>query len=725
MEAQGRGPDRTLVHMSPKEVQGLQAIAMAHGGSLTINPQTGLPEAGFLDKFLPAIAGFALNAFAPGVGTAVGGMFGLGSAAGTALTVGGISGLASGSLEKGIMAGLGAYGGAAVGEGLGNMGQTANMKDAYDAAAATGMDSSDSFMASLDKAQPDVSRGIAAAANAPKDFLKDNKYALAALAAPALLGSQGKEPAALVSPGYIRTMKRDPVTGQIYQESAIPTGEYGSRPTGTYGGVPSMAVGGKVNDSLANLRQSMAEGRISNVGVGDDQFAQVAYDTRTDSQKAFDYLMGRPGAVNPMSFPRINVPNATLPIDFETRRGGKYVYDRATNSYTWVPDATPGLPATGGSESSGGSGGGSDGNQGTKTDWGGILGDPTLTGKDWSELTPEQQEKASGIVDPYGIGKGISSLVSNSLIGKVATGIGNIFSGRTKDGGYDLGFNQDALGTGRGTQSEGKQGEYDAGKAAPGMQAQQQAEAEKGFEATKDQTAINAALEGLKPDPYDSRMQSVFGVPSDQTYSLNPQDMLDSFNTGYAQENAYDIGDPVGDRAYSDRNAGVEADARDSLQGDLSDGTFGLSASDNSNPGNDSDPGGSSGDGTGGEARGGLNFNGKYYPPKYAQGGIAALAYGGLGSLGGYSDGGRLLRGPGDGVSDSIPATIGRKRPARLADGEFVVPARIVSELGNGSTEAGARQLYAMMDRIQAGRKKTVGKNKTAVNSRSVRYLPA
>jgi hypothetical protein len=109
----------------------------------------------------------------------------------------------------------------------------------------------------------------------------------------------------------------------------------------------------------------------------------------------------------------------------------------------------------------------------------------------------------------------------------------------------------------------------------------------------------------------------------------------------------------------------------------------------------------------------------------WARGGIAALASGGLGSLGGYSDGGRLLRGPGDGVSDSIPATIGRKRPARLADGEFVVPARIVSELGNGSTEAGARQLYAMMDRIQAGRKKTVGKNKTAVNSRSVRHLPA
>jgi len=95
------------------------------------------------------------------------------------------------------------------------------------------------------------------------------------------------------------------------------------------------------------------------------------------------------------------------------------------------------------------------------------------------------------------------------------------------------------------------------------------------------------------------------------------------------------------------------------------------------------------------------------------------------GDLGGYSDGGRLLKGPGDGVSDSIPAVIGNKQPARLADGEFVVPARIVSELGNGSTEAGARQLYAMMERIQKGRRKSVGKGKVAVDSKAKKHLPA
>jgi hypothetical protein len=108
-------------------------------------------------------------------------------------------------------------------------------------------------------------------------------------------------------------------------------------------------------------------------------------------------------------------------------------------------------------------------------------------------------------------------------------------------------------------------------------------------------------------------------------------------------------------------------------------------------------------------------------------GGMMGYAMGGgLGSLGSYSDGGRLLRGPGDGVSDSIPATIGAKnQPARLADGEFVIPARIVSELGNGSTDAGAKKLYAMMDRVQRARGKTTGKNKVAANSRADKYLPA
>ena len=101
-----------------------------------------------------------------------------------------------------------------------------------------------------------------------------------------------------------------------------------------------------------------------------------------------------------------------------------------------------------------------------------------------------------------------------------------------------------------------------------------------------------------------------------------------------------------------------------------------------------------------------------------AAGGIAGY------SLGGYADGGipHLLKGPGDGMSDSIPATIGSKQPARLATGEFVVPADVVSHLGNGSTDAGAKHLYAMMDKVRTARtgRKSQGKQINASN-----YLPA
>ena len=102
--------------------------------------------------------------------------------------------------------------------------------------------------------------------------------------------------------------------------------------------------------------------------------------------------------------------------------------------------------------------------------------------------------------------------------------------------------------------------------------------------------------------------------------------------------------------------------------------------------------------------------------------GAEGMAAGGIATLGGYSDGGRLTQGPGDGVSDSIPASIGGKQPARLADGEFVIPARIVSEIGNGSTKAGAKKLYAMMDRIQKARRKTTN---IAANTRAERFMPA
>ena len=130
-----------------------------------------------------------------------------------------------------------------------------------------------------------------------------------------------------------------------------------------------------------------------------------------------------------------------------------------------------------------------------------------------------------------------------------------------------------------------------------------------------------------------------------------------------------------------------------------------------------------------------------YIPGRYAEGGITtlasggydeqvgeepmdmpAMASGGIATLGGYSDGGRMLKGPGDGMSDSIPASIAGRQPARLARDEFVVPADVVSHLGNGSSDAGAKQLYDMMDRIRQAR---TGSKKQGREIKPTKFMPA
>jgi hypothetical protein len=136
-----------------------------------------------------------------------------------------------------------------------------------------------------------------------------------------------------------------------------------------------------------------------------------------------------------------------------------------------------------------------------------------------------------------------------------------------------------------------------------------------------------------------------------------------------------------------------------------------------------------------------FRYNPDVFRPSFmAEGGIASLAAGGydrmvgeepmyqpmarggISDLGSYSDGGRMLKGPGDGMSDSIPASISGKRPARLAEGEFVVPADVVSHLGNGSTDAGAKQLYAMMNKVRKDRTGRAAQGRE-INPR--KYVPA
>ncbi len=131
LQSYGRGDDTMLVHMTPDEVNSLQGLALATGGSLTVNPHTGLPEAGWLGKLLPTLLGAGLT-FIPGIGPlAAAGIVGAGQ---TAIT---------GDLTKGLMAGLGAYGGASLAGALapaaaGNVATQAGTEVAKQAATTAG-----------------------------------------------------------------------------------------------------------------------------------------------------------------------------------------------------------------------------------------------------------------------------------------------------------------------------------------------------------------------------------------------------------------------------------------------------------------------------------------------------------------------------------------------------------------------------------------------------------
>jgi len=241
MASKGRGPDSMLIHMSPREVQGLQALAVNHGGSLTINPETGLPEAGFLDKLLPAIIGM-------GISVASGGTIDPMTAA---AMVGGFETVRTGDIGRGISAGFGAYGGAGLGAsmmapGVESIGALPTA-DAYaglganaitDAEAlAQGFGSAEELMQTkaalagreaVAAAGPleTLSKGFDTVTKSPStmgQFAKDNFKYLAAGAAPmfADAGVKSNMPKTTTPSGEMRRFSYNPY-GQTY----TPTGNY-------------------------------------------------------------------------------------------------------------------------------------------------------------------------------------------------------------------------------------------------------------------------------------------------------------------------------------------------------------------------------------------------------------------------------------------------------------------------------------------------------------------
>lgn len=653
----GRGPDTELVHMTKGEIHGLQRLAVSQGGTLTINPETGLVEAGFLSSLLPMVIGAGITYFSGGT---------LGPMAAAMMTGAGYT-AATGSLKKGLMAGLGAYGGAGIAGSLAGTGATAAAEGAMAAGAGA---------APITTAAEAGMAGVQGAGTNMAGFQT---------AGAGLQSAATAFPGAAAGAGPLVTGP----TGGFTASSIFPTTTVGAAPI-TIGptGVPvtTAAQLGPTNAAAANMPSAWENikagaGKAFGSTEGLGQFYEA---------NKYPLMAGGISLLGGMGQEKANTP--------ETNPGmiRPYTFTRTQQAPT---DALGSLYTPGQST--------------RERQW---FEDSYAAGTPYRAPGPEYLAAGGPVEDMSNanvLGQNTGYPMANIQSGNYATPLQRPINQNVVTGPQDAATNPY---TGQATFAEGGEVYGSAG----------------GYNydpATGLYTKLNGqGATTVRPAQYENG--SVGGYTFDPltgTYGRSPTMAL----SPAAQALYAPYGDGGSDGGGFGVNGGYMGNS-DSLSNGLVGAMFGqdnLAPVDYShdtgladNNGGHGDNGGNAAasDSSGGTASGAGNVGGGW-----AAGGITALAQGGSSNLGGYSDGGQLLRGPGDGVSDSIPAMIGQKQHARLADGEFVVPARIVSELGNGSTEAGSRQLYAMMDRIQKARKKSIGKDKVATNSRAAKLLPA
>jgi len=649
LEAHGRGDDNQLVHMTTGELKALQKLAEKHGGSLTVNPHTGLPEAGFLSSVLP----MALGAVAAATGQEWAVPLAMAMSAGGEYAY-------TGSLTQGLMAGLSAWGGAGLESGIEGLGSaTMDTSAGLTSAGAESVPTealpqgSSEFQTAQSNLGPEAegmtanqvanANVLPSTPNAPGpssmdllgkgltsgnlgSYAMDHLGQVAAVGVPLLSGATSlfKQPTVptatntSTNPFGMKTIPKDANGNPIFNASipAVPNPHYqASYPNYVQNPYqPTMAASGGLMDipkysgadygsmvtGANEMQQGLAQATMP-AHLTDLQQALIEKGQKESANGVYqlsdtEYAKLTPAAL--MKAHKIAVANGLQPVgqlgDYETTPAAAIAQadiDKAAQQKTSAKE-------------------------------GGLMS--FAVGGD----IPTYRQPASGM-GAGGDFKPTGGMLSNALVGFQNSSIPNI-------------FNQGTI-----------QGHIYHPQYQNYAQQQYQPQASSGI-------------------PVPTRPAS---IPA-QGYKIDPLQM---------------VGSPAYNQHQADLAAQAAAQAAQAAQSSGYD----------------------SGGGGGGGASGGLP---KDFKHNHANGGLQN------GHLGSYSDGGRLLKGPGDGVSDGIPATIGGKQPARLADGEFVIPARIVSELGNGSTDAGAKRLYAMMDRIKHARKKA---KDIAADTKAYKYLPA
>jgi len=682
LASQGRYGDTMLVHMSPKEVGGLQALARSNGTTLTINPATGLPEAFSLRNLLPMIIGGGLTALSGGTLSPLT----------VGLMTGGLGALATGSLQQGLLMGLGAAGGA------GFAGSAANLAAPAAAATTPVIPAAVTPAAALSEAAATAAApGLVSAAPALTPATSVATSPLSAGFATAPQGALGS--GTFDTLGSLTNI--NPMQPAFTQPSLVGAGVGPSPEVSMFGAgqmqpqaaplsVGDLAPSPPISGGIASLPTAASEYGLMAPSELVGTTAPTSYSDRlgvgfkqaVSSPEAFGkYLSGNTMnlamGLSPALFeqPEYSVPESnamirpyTLEVD---NLSGRPVSptgveeERLRYRYT---AGTPYRAAKGGIIAFADGGNTTDGQE--------INTSPV------PNVSPQVAQVYQSIARIQGMA-GLPQLQipafmpsQPSPVARIAQRAYQPISYRERDYGVAMPL---------ASQSETFKGSEEKKKAA----------ADAAFTYPWGDFGGGGNDGGMGGFGYGGG----FGATSGE---LGP---------GASAAEA----DAISNAAHADAVSAAAAEGY---------GAFG-----GGNTGGGTDYGS---DGFGNYAEGGQTkykevrkkidrMEDPYKFADYRSGrGLYEAAQQNFAG-GGLSNVPRFLSGGGDGMSDSIPATINGNQPARLADGEFVIPADVVSHLGNGSSKAGAKQLYAMMDRV---RSKRTGKKKQAPAVNPKKMMP-
>lgn len=782
LASRGRDGDSVLVHMTPGEVEGLQALAVANGGSLSVNPDTGLPEANFLKAILPAIAGSTLKTLFPKLGSAT-----------TGLIVGAATGLIDKSFDKGLRSGLSAYSGAKTMEGL-SAARKAVQAGSVAPRITTDRGEELSAKRLMDKAPIDVSKlvveapqvqtvtkapslfgemgqGIRAlfkpegqeafleAVEGPykrqglKDLSRSAYFAglanLAATEPKKIKPGTGSSGTRFYIPGDV-----NPLYGQGYDQWYFKPGYFSDK-------YPGYADGGEVMVSPGAVLEQRVTGTTP-------QFTQ-------DRKGLKDY------------YESLLVPPDTTPRDTSDLQ--KYLDElnaRLRRPYQPGSDYQYGTLPGGGAGGGGGGGGGTVTPPGTDPFADGVTGTPvdlipttkppaTPDQPDFSTWVPGSPAKPSDLIVTGSVPEFDTDPEGQTSIEVVEGDIASDYSGLPISTGTSPELEKKEEPDSQ-TSIEVVEGDVASDYSGLPISVGASPELEKENEGS---VTVEEIDEQAVADEIRDRLSQDLGGPStafpagykpveftQPEYNIEVEEVPDQEpaeeDKGITKEDVKNAGIKIAEQALRSAfpMAGLiydiykEVTAKEEPKGEVTveevkEGEEGEKVEDKPEQKAEEKeaadipytPSKGSGAtfmniGLGAEraalakaAAAGTEDEGPEYSVGVEEiGGMAAggpvprFAGGGLGSLQQYAVGGKLVNGQGDGMSDDIKANISGVQEARLADGEFVIPADVVSHLGNGSTDAGAKQLYSMMDRI---RKARTGRTRQAPEVEAAKYMPA